>query len=191
MGAIEISKVDINAVGSTEAFVLDTNVLYFIHHAFYMTGGQNQIKNVIYSDFVSKLLSRGNRLYVSAGNLQELMHLLEKKAYELYLSVNGYSPDYRKSNYFSIKEYRRSPTERAAVKNQLNVAFHQVISSYGVFDCPILHDDIKAMINDYDKHRYDPMDYVTVTTCKRKRLLNFISDDSDFRHDSSINVYYA
>ena len=68
-------------------------------------------------------------------------------------------------------------------------ALYEVISYYNVQECSINLDDIDAMVQTYDMHRYDPMDYFSVCECKRNKLSNHISDDHDFQYDSSINVY--
>lgn len=191
MSLFDIKAIDVNAISPQETFVIDTNILFFIHSGFYTSSSRNWTQIREYSNFISNLLVRGNKLYITTSALQEFLYGLEKKAYKLYLSANGLSEYTHSPNYFSNKDYRHLPPERFSVKSQLDHALYEVISLYGYIECPILVNDIDEMILTFDKHFYDPMDYFVVTECKRKGLTNFISSDSDFQYDPSINVYYS
>lgn len=191
MSTFDISTLDINSISQDTSFVLDANILYFLHSGFYTSSSRNAPQIAVYSSFISRLLTRGNKLYVPTTALQEFLYGFERKSYKLYVSANGYSFNPHDSNYFSFKQYRALLPERIAVKTNMDRALYEVTALYDYHECCIKLNDIDEMVQTYEQHRYDPMDYFTVIECKKFGLTNYISDDSDFRHDLSINVYYA
>lgn len=189
MAAFDISTLDVNSIPQETSFVLDTNILFFLHSGFYSS--RNPAIITTYSNFISKLLSRGNKLYITTTSIQEFLLGFERKSYKLYVSANGYSMRSRDSNFFSIKDYRALSAERNNVKRNMDRALYEVVSYYDIQECKINLEDIDKMVQTYERHRYDPMDFFAVHECKRNGLINHISDDSDFQYDPSINVYYA
>ena len=189
MSITDISTLDINSISPDASFVLDANILFFLHSGFYTSSSPNASQISAYSRFIADLLKRGNQLYITTIALQEFLYGFERKSYKLYLSANGYSRNPSNANFFSLKQYRALSSERVNVKRDMDRALYEVISLYNYDECNIKLNDIDEMVHTYDTHRYDPMDYFTVAECKRPKLLNFISDDQDFRYDSSINVY--
>lgn len=187
MPVFNISTLDINSIPKETSFVLDANILFFLHSGFYSSRNPSHI--AAYSKFIAKLLARGNKLYITTTSLQEFLFGFERKSYKLYVSANGYSTNSHDPNFFPFKQYRSLINERYNIKKDMDRALYEVISYYNVQECSINLDDIDAMVQTYDMHRYDPMDYFSVCECKRNKLSNHISDDHDFQYDSSINVY--
>ena len=191
MPAHEISGVDVNAIPVSEGFVIDANILFFLHSGFYTSasGKARQISED--SSFISKLLLRGNRLVVPTTVLQEFLHGFERKSYRLYLSANGLSADRRSGSFFSLKQYRAIASERSALQVNIDRALYEVVAQYDYTECRLRLNDIDGMVGSLSGHRDAARDFLTVAECKREGLLNYISDDSDFLQDTSIHVYYA
>lgn len=189
MPVFDISRLDINSISKEESFVLDTNILVFLHSGFYTNKNNKYIST--YSNFISKLLLQGNRLYVTTVAVQEFIHIFERKHYKLYLSVKGLSDDRNNQRFLSLKKYRKLKDERSSVQKSLSQALYEILAQYDFLECSIILSDIKIMLQNYTRHSYDPMDYFVVAESTRKGITNFISDDSDFQYDTSINVYCA
>lgn len=62
-------------VKPADEFFIDANVLYFLHSD---KSVQNQ-KRLAYLSFIKQLQENGNVLFVSSLNLQEVLHVIEKK----------------------------------------------------------------------------------------------------------------
>lgn len=191
MPAFDITTLDINSIPLNASFVLDTNILYFLHSGFYTSSSRNALQIAAYSGFISGLLTRGNKIYVPTLSLQEFLYGFERKSYKLYVSANGYSLNPCDPQFFSFKQYRALLPERNAVKLNMDRALYEVVALYNFRECYVRLNDIDEMVQKFERHRYDPMDYLTVAECMKYDLENYISDDSDFRHDTSINVYYS
>ena len=116
MPAFNISKLDTNDISKNEVFVLDTNVLFFLHSGFYTS---NSLKVKEYSKFIAKLLSRGNQVCITTIALQEFLHVFERKSYELYLMKNGKSDNRSNPSFLSLKQYRALPAERSTIKKNI------------------------------------------------------------------------
>ena len=50
------------------------------------------------------------------------------------------------------------------------------------------NDMIKNFLEDYENHFYDPIDFIAMRY-NTNGVINFITDDSDFKKDSGIVVY--
>lgn len=171
-----ISHVKVSEIDCTDIFFVDTNVLFAVHFNL-----SNWLSNKIsvYSSFIVNLLNNGNTLCVSALNLQELYHLVEKIEYNHYISINGK---------IRPKEYRQIASERTRIAEDLKSKHLEISEQYSVVQSIINFDGITSFVDNYEFHHYDPIDFFVVN-CNEKSCINFITDDSDFKHDSSINVY--
>ncbi|WNY22943.1 hypothetical protein MmiHf6_02370 [Methanimicrococcus hongohii] len=174
-----------------EHFFVDANVLYFIYY-----NDQNfektKMKADAYRKYIKNLRNNGNPLYISALNLQELLHVIEKAEYKKYCRNNN--------TRITLKEYRGYQNERIAVKNKLQSTIQQIYSDYFITDETVDFETIRLLIQTYDRHHLDPIDFLAVCPKCRKnksvcRNFNLITADSDFKRnmkfktDPNINVY--
>lgn len=69
-----------NKINKSEMFALDTNVMVwtFYSKASYTTSYQT----LVYPNFISYLINSGNDLYVTAVNLNEMFHFIEKNEFK-------------------------------------------------------------------------------------------------------------
>lgn len=185
MSVQKINDIDFKTLKTEECFLLDTNILYFIHSGYYTSPKvRDYDKYKGYSSFVGTLITKGYKLYTTTANIQELLHCIENKEYLLYCETQGLKP-----RSFSKKDFRELDSEREKVKNKLSVILDEITATYNFKELHISKDSPKDFITKYTNHRYDPIDYIIVESCINESNINFISDDSDFTHDTRIALY--
>jgi hypothetical protein len=190
MAVKKICSLKISDIGKDNLFILDINILYFIHSGYYITPGcRDYNKYFSYSTFVSQLLSNGNKLYTTSANLQELFYGIENKEYFFYAHMKGLNTNYKMPKYFSKKDYRWVVAEKNRLKLKFETIFKELNNTYLIFDTTIFSSSIRSYIDTFDIYHYDPIDYIMVDESIKYSRLNFISDDSDFTCDSRIEVY--
>lgn len=175
-----ISEIDLDAISSEEVFFVDTNVLLVVHF-----GSQrwSEEKITCYSNFILGLLNKSNKVCVSALNLQELFHSVENNEFKQYKRVN-----HNNNGNFTKKMYRAIKEERQRLAEDLKNKHLEISEQYSVVSGNVTNEMIKNFLEDYENHFYDPIDFITVRY-NTNGVINFITDDSDFKEDSNIVVY--
>lgn len=107
MSVTKISNLDISKLDKDIKFVLDTNIIYFVHSGYYNASNQ---KSTTYSNFIQNLLQQHKTVVVSSLSLQELLFGIENKEYLLYLDRNGI-----KKEKYSKKDFRKDAGERKKI----------------------------------------------------------------------------
>lgn len=175
-----ISEIDLDDISSEEVFFVDTNVLLVVHFG---SRSWSEEKIACYSNFILGLLNKGNKICVSALNLQELFHSVENNEFKQYKRVN-----HDNDRTFTKKVYRSIEEERQRLAKDLQSKHLEISEQYSVVSGNVTNDMIKNFLGDYENHFYDPIDFITVRY-NTGGVVNFITDDSDFKKDSSIVVY--
>lgn len=175
-----ISEITLENISKEEVFFVDTNVLLGVHFG---SRSWSREKIDCYSNFILGLLNNGNKLCVSALNLQELFHAVENNEFRQYKEVN-----HNNDRTFTKKVYRAIEEERQRLAEDLRSKHLEISEQYSVISGSITNNMIKNFIRDYENHFYDPIDFITVryNTCE---IVNFITDDADFQKDSGIVAY--
>ena len=175
-----ISEIDLEDISSKEIFFVDTNVLLVVHF-----GSQSWSEEKIdcYSNFILGLLSKGNKVCVSALNLQELCHSVENNEFKQYKRVNR-----NNDRNFTKKMYRAIEEERQRLAEDLKSKHLEISEQYSVVSGNVTNEMIKNFLEDYENHFYDPIDFIAVRY-NTNGVINFITDDLDFKKDSGIVVY--
>ena len=174
-----ISEMDLDEIASEEIFFVDTNILLVVHFG---SQSWSEEKIACYSNFILGLLNRGNKICVSALNLQELCHSVENNEFKQYKVVN------HKDRAFTKKMYRAIEEERKRLAKDLQSKHLEISEQYSVVSGDVTNDMIKNFLECYENHFYDPVDFITVRY-NTNGVINFITDDSDFKKDSGIVVY--
>lgn len=183
MGIVRATDFDLSKFPEEAIFVLDTNILYFVHSGYYLP---TDPKCICYSNLIQDIISNGRKIVVSALNLQELLFGIEGKEYYRYLNSNGIS-----KNAFSKKDYRKDLSERQSLKAKLKTIITEITNSYTLTDGQINGDQIKRYADKLEEHHYDPIDYVLVDNMLTEGNIVFISDDTDFQFDNRIELVTA
>lgn len=189
MSVQKIDKVNTSIFTKSQTFVVDTNVLYFIHSGYYSTVNP---KNKAYSNFVQKLIANGNTLIISVANIQELFYGIENKEYQIYCNTNNLDrkkADGTIENPFTKKDFRADNILRKSVQQKLQLVLVELKATYNLTNCSISTEQIEDFLTQYDKHRYDPIDFIVVNNMAIDSHINFITDDGDFTYDTNIKVF--
>lgn len=179
MSVRKIKDFNITKVARGTTFVLDTNVLYFVHSGYATPNNQ---KSVAYSNLIKSILKNNYSIEVSALNAQELLHLIEKKEYRLFCERNALDP-----SSYSLKSYRQNKAQRGLVKSKIDSALSELSSVYILRDGIITIGTLNQFSSDFNLHTMDPIDY---TLAKQYNIATtiFISDDKDFQSIPSLQV---
>lgn len=183
MGIVRSTDFDISKYSEETLFILDTNILYFVHSGYYLP---TDPKCICYSNLIQNIISNGRTIVVSALNLQELLFGIEGKEYKRYLSANGIS-----KNSYSKKDYRKNTVERQNLKMKLKTVIAEISNAYTLLDGQIYGGQVKDYADQLEMHHYDPIDYILVDNMLEQRNVVFISDDTDFQFDNRIELITA
>lgn len=181
MSMTKISDFDISTISKDTVFVLDTNILYYVHSGYALP---NSVECQSYSNLIQNIMSNGYTIKISALSIQELLFSIENKEYQLYWKTNGINP-----KKYTKKDYRKDPIHRKSVKAK----FKTVLMELDVYD----HEDsvvnlstIRCYADTLESHCMDPVDYILSDNFDRLKTI-FISNDSDFQSLSTIQVLTA
>ena len=81
MSTIHFNNFNIKDVPVDTVFVLDTNVLYYVHSGY---SPKNPKDGITYSNIIQKIMNNGFKIHVSALSVQELLFCIENKEYKIY-----------------------------------------------------------------------------------------------------------
>lgn len=173
-------------INNQKAFFLDTNVLYWYVYprCGIQTEHHTKMQAAPYYNFVDSLVAAGNPLYTSVYNITEMLHVIEKREFELYAMTH---PEAK----WSIKDLRRISEEREQLKRNLSTAMSNVQNICSILDFNFTYDILNQFIADLEQHHCDTFDYAILKNCIAEKKLNIISDDGDFTTMHQINLFTA
>jgi len=172
-----IQKAEDMEFSTNDVFYIDSNILFLLHGGF-VVEPQKICEASAYSNFIEYLRAIGCHLCVSALNVQEVLHLVERKHFQAY--GKKYTDKIR------IKEFRRMKEERQKLRAIQMSIFSQINESYEIIPETIYDKDLKGFVDEYHIHYYEPIDYILVN---HHLPLRVITADKDFYSDKRINVY--
>ena len=179
---IDINNIDVfKDINESEVFAVDTNVLYWMHSSFDVNARKYQTET--YPQFISDLISNGNKLVTTIYNCMELLHLIEKRQLDLY-NLNN-------SSEVRLKKFRNDKNERIGVKEECDVVFEQVKDLYDIKKFIIEIEFLDEFIGQFENHKCDNFDYNTLKYYYSENIKNIITDDQDFISFPGINIYTA
>lgn len=177
-----ILNFDFSSLDSNEKFIVDTNILIFMFYSrtttFYNQNLTNQ-KSLEYSDFISGLLSNGNKIVVPTSTLTELYQKIETTEFEL-----------KRTLYKNKKQYRSNLSERSLCGQQID-SIKKQIDGIGSdkLEVQLMDLNLERFKNDFVNHSLDTFDFCMLSSAVDSKLYNIITDDCDFMCCSNINVY--
>ena len=183
MGIVRAADFDLSQYPAESIFVLDTNILYFVHSGYYLP---TEPKSVCYSNLIQQILNSGRTIIVSALNLQELLYGIEGKEYQAYLNANNLS-----RHASTKKDFRNDPLQRQKLKAKLQTVITEITAVYTLIGGQVFSEQICQFADQLEKHHYDPIDYIMVNDLLARGKPVFISDDTDFQFDSRIDLITA
>ena len=180
MSIVRAADFDLSKYSKEVVFVLDTNILYFVHSGYYLP---TDPKCTAYSNLIQSLISDNRKIVVSALNLQELLFGIENKEYSLYIDTQGFN-----RHSFTKKDYRKDTAERQNLKSKLKTVVAEITNSYALTDGQVSGGLVESYADNLEAHQYDPIDYVLVNNMLVEGNVVFISDDTDFQCDNRIEL---
>lgn len=182
MPVLDINALDVTHLDSREIFVLDANVLKWLYAGYPLPQSHKDYKKAQnFSNFVGKLLTNGNQLGASVGNVQEVLNLIERAEYDLYKNAGGLLSN--------KKKFREDATQRALVQKKVQAAYTAICGVCTLYDMPMKKADMDCFVADLTKHVYDPLDFFVVESIVQRGHINYITSDPDFQSDTRLNVY--
>jgi predicted nucleic acid-binding protein len=162
-----------------DTFIIDANVLILLHSS--MTSTEDISKASCYSNFIQELLKSKCTLCVSALNLQEVFHVIERLRYKMHLKDSGL-----KIKDLKLKEFRNISCEREKLSIIQRSKWSQITTTYTVLEDTVTESDLSDFLSGYTTHVYDPIDFLVA---KHNSPMNYITDDKDFTKNMDITVY--
>lgn len=137
-----------------------------------------------YPNFISKLMSNGNKIVTTTLNITELCNVTEHNEYRIYKAINKISS-------LSFKDFRKIQTERMHYKNEIDTMIMEIKAAYdNQIEIINVSDEI---IENYKKelcqNNCDVFDFIAIEHLKKLGIHNYITDDKDFTTVSDINLY--
>ena len=110
---IDIRNVKKEDIPQDEVFAVDTNALIWTHYSKASSPHINKhpYQVIEYPNFISKLMSNGNKIVTTTLNITELCNVTERNEYRIYKAIS-------KKSSLSFKDFRKIQTERINYKNE-------------------------------------------------------------------------
>ena len=164
-------------------YILDTNVLFFVNSGYHFSESDpKKRKSELYSECIGQLKRNDATIYVSVLSLQELFHLVERTEYDFFINQNHLD-----KKQYSFKKFRANEAERKKLAKKLDQIYQEISCLYTICNANILESHIGLYIKEFDKHRFDPIDYILTKNFDVDSHI-FITDDRDFQCKSEIKV---
>lgn len=183
---IDIRNVKKEDIPQDEVFAVDTNALIWTHYSKASSPHINKhpYQVIEYPNFISKLMSNGNKIVTTTLNITELCNVTERNEYRIYKAIN-------KKSSLSFKDFRKIQTERINYKNEIDTMIMEIKAAY---DNQIEIINVSAeIIENYRKelcqNSCDVFDFIAIEHLKKLGIHNYITDDKDFATVSDINLY--
>ena len=105
-------------INNTRKYFIDTNALYWYTYPRFSNNLSQQATP--YYNFIDSLVAANNPLITSIYNISELLNVIEKNEYDIYLNA---SPD---QNHLSRKDFRRILSERKKLQKIMDTTINNV-----------------------------------------------------------------
>lgn len=170
-------------INNTKKYFIDTNALYWYTYPRFVDNLSAQA--IPYYKFIDSLVASNNPLITSIYNISELLNVIEKNEYDIYIKTH---PD---NNYISKKDFRRMPAERLQLQNMMQTTVENVYAICDVIEFSFEKENMNRFVNSVTEHRCDVFDYMIIQNNIKEKNTNIITDDNDFFTISDIMIYTA
>lgn len=182
MSIINIATLDLASIPKDEVFLIDTNVLHFLHTDYH----QKNTHSGDYSIFVMDLISSDIKVYTTSGNLQELLNKIIRTEETLY--AKNFKRDHPRAKAFK-KLARRDRETRERIQAIVASTTQQIYNTYTVLQTNLPCKTIDDYIDNFEDLQYDMMDCFIAQTAFENNIHNIITADMDFQCDSRFDIY--
>ncbi len=183
---IDIRNIKKEDIPQDEVFAVDTNALVWTHYSKASSPHINKhpYQVIEYPNFISKLMSNGNKIVTTTLNITELCNVTEHNEYRIYKAINKISS-------LSFKDFRKIQTERMNYKNEIDTMIMEIKAAYdNQIEIINVNDEIiENYKNELCQNNCDVFDFIAIEHLKKLGVHNYITDDKDFTTVSDINLY--
>ena len=174
---IDIQTFDVSSLSDENIFIVDANVLLYIHCPKVVMCDPNVASE--YSKFIGQLMKKNCSIWVSSVNLQETLNVIERMCWKRY----------NKSQKIKVKrkKFRAIIAERQKVKKEQTDFLNQIKQIYDIKTDSISQNELTSYTDNLEKHRYDPIDYIISNHYGKSA--GIVTNDADFTYDNNIIVY--
>ena len=169
------------SINNTKKYFIDTNALYWYTYPRFINNLSPQATP--YYNFIDSLVAANNPLITSIYNISELLNVIEKNEFEIYIS----NPS--NNQYISRKDFRRISSERQKLQNIMKTTLQNVYAICDVVEFPFDKFNMYQFVDTLTSHRCDVFDYMIIQNDIKKETTNIITDDNDFSTISDITIY--
>jgi predicted nucleic acid-binding protein len=178
---------DIKQVTSEKdaSYFVDTNVWYWCTYAAsksFLAKTPQKYQVDYYPSFVENALENNSTLYCSPLTLVELANLIERSEWEIYKA-------YTQDSTINLKAFRKKPTERKAVLNEIKIAWQSVKELATELPFNIDSETSDTFIQSLSSYKVDGYDALFHQIMNENEIGNIITDDKDFRSIDDIDVF--
>lgn len=168
----------------SDAFLVDTNVLYWLSYSRAATGDQPPMfyQATEYPNYVSKAASAESKLFLSALSFAELAHLIEQTEFDIFRRSH---PDMK------LKSFRHATTLRAAVVDEISAAWEIVRSLIEPVETSLDESALADLVKALPIHAMDGYDLLIARAAADSSLHNILTDDGDFAVLPGIRLFTA
>jgi len=181
---VQAKVIDITAdtPRSEDAFLVDTNVWYWMTYPNATSHIPNQISN--YPGYLNDALGASTKIFHSGLTLAELSHIVEKTEREIYERNIG--------NSIKPKEFRHNlAIQRGRVVSEVQAAWAQVASLSEPLSVTIDSPTATAALNRLQIEKVDGYDLFILESMRSHGVVQVITDDGDFATVPGIQVFTA
>lgn len=170
-------------INNARKYFIDTNALYWYTYPRFINN--LSVQAIPYYKFIDSLVASNNPLITSIYNISELLNVIEKNEYDIYINTHS------GNNYISRKDFRRMPAERLKLQNMMRTTVDNVYAICDVIEFSFESANMHQFVNSLTAHRCDVFDYMIIQNNIKEKNTNIITDDSDFSTISDITIYTA
>ena len=154
MSILDLRNLITKPIDDSIVFALDTNVLLWTFYSRISTTVNYQ--KATYPDFVTNAISNGNSIVVTAFNLNEMFHIIEKNEHDIYQQF------YRCT--IPLKSFRKIEIERTRVKNEIQLIYKQltIIPNIEIIGSTVDISNLNEFTNKYNIHNCDFFDFCLI-----------------------------
>lgn len=169
------------SINNTRKYFIDTNALYWYTYPRFINN--LSARATPYYNFIDALVTANNPLITSIYNISELLNVIEKNEFDIYVNTH---PD---DCHISKKDFRRMTSERLQLQNMMKTTLQNVYAICDVIEFPFTKTNMCNFINTLTSHRCDVFDYMIIQNDIEEENTNIITDDGDFSTISDITIY--
>jgi PIN domain. len=166
------------------AFILDTHILLWVFYS--RCAITKAYQKTVYPEFIKHLISKNCKLIVSALNINEMLHFIEKNECDIYNNLHGKN--------LSVKRFRQLAEQRIFVQSETQLILRQIagIENFSIIPMTVDLPIIDSFVGNLSKHNCDFFDYFLLDYCNKNGIA-LVTDDSDYINSNLIgtDIYTA